>query len=169
MLLLFLPVSRKICAIICRDVRCQCSRLAAKPTIMNWFWGDRLIEMAFGPKKSAVIKCTLITTKHSKQLGQTWCLYQLKWHIRNTCCMFWRNRRGRGGGGREDGKNFIGNTSHFSHPPFLRLQRYRIGSQLIFWVFPSASYLLNSLNSKIKIWILIYCPYSSPTDVVGRS
>ena len=167
MLLLFLPVSRKICAIICRDVRCQCSRLAAKPTIMNWFWGDRLMEIAFGPKKSAVNKCTLITTKHSNKLEQTWCLYELKWQIRKTSYMFWRKRRG--GGGREDGKNFIGNTSHFSRPPFLRLQRYRLGSQLILWVFPAASYFLTSLNPKIKIWILICCPSSFPTEVVGRS
>ena len=29
--------------------------------------------------------------------------------------------------------------------------------------------LLNPLNPKIKIWILICCPYSFPTQVVGRS
>ena len=28
---------------------------------------------------------------------------------------------------------------------------------------------LNPLNPKIKIWILICCPYSFPTEVVGRS
>ena len=27
----------------------------------------------------------------------------------------------------------------------------------------------NPLNPKIKIWILICCPYSFPTEVVGRS
>ena len=28
---------------------------------------------------------------------------------------------------------------------------------------------INPLNPKIKIWILIYCRYSFPTKVVGRS
>ena len=29
--------------------------------------------------------------------------------------------------------------------------------------------LINPFNPKIKIWILIFCPYSFPTEVVGRS
>ena len=31
------------------------------------------------------------------------------------------------------------------------------------------SVLINPLNPKIKIWILICCRYSFPTEVVGRS
>ena len=33
----------------------------------------------------------------------------------------------------------------------------------------SQKHVLNPLNAKIKIWILICCPYSFPTEVVGRS
>ena len=32
-----------------------------------------------------------------------------------------------------------------------------------------ATRILNPLIPKIKIWILICCPYSFPTEVVGRS
>ena len=35
--------------------------------------------------------------------------------------------------------------------------------QINFW------YFIHDLNPKIKIWILICCPYSFPTEVVGRS
>ena len=33
----------------------------------------------------------------------------------------------------------------------------------------SYSTFLNLLNPKIKIWILICCPYSFPTEIKGRS
>ena len=37
-------------------------------------------------------------------------------------------------------------------------------------LFPSyPSHCFNPLNPKIKIWIPICCPYSFPTEVVGRS
>ena len=36
------------------------------------------------------------------------------------------------------------------------------------WIILQSSFL-NSLNPKIKIWILICCIYSFPTEVVGRS
>ena len=35
--------------------------------------------------------------------------------------------------------------------------------------FMSSHPKINPLNPKIKIWILICCPYSFPTEVVGRS
>ena len=44
------------------------------------------------------------------------------------------------------------------------LLTYQILSDIILF-----TYLFNPLNPKIKIWILICCPYSFPTEVVGRS
>ena len=60
-----LSESRKTWATICLEVRCQWSRLAAKPTMINWLCGDKLIEIAFGP--------TTTTTKYLfKQHYKRW-------------------------------------------------------------------------------------------------
>ena len=36
-------------------------------------------------------------------------------------------------------------------------------------LFSQSIHVLNPLNPKIKIWILICCPYSFPKEVDGRS
>ena len=42
-------------------------------------------------------------------------------------------------------------------------------SSRILWQAWLIRMIFNPLNPKIKIWILICCPYSFPTEVVGRS
>ena len=60
----------------------------------------------------------------------------------------------------------------FKGKPMMRNVRYWVYPTTLFWhrqIVPSQIVPLNPLHPKIKIGILICCPYSFPTEAVGRS
>ena len=113
----------------------------------NTLWGHQSLFFSHGSNSFSPLRdsrviatCTPVPTWVHKKVLQTGA-HQLKHATPSLCSLKWPLW----GGMPERGTYFMlqGNE--------------RVGISLV-----------NPLNPKIKIWILICCPYSFPTDVVGR-